>query len=262
MKTPCLVTLLYHSVYRTVDSNETYDVRVDAFEEHLRILKERNIRCIALEDLSNPEGDSVESGNRAILTFDDGRRDNHEVVFPMLAEQAVRAVFFVNPARIGKAGYMDWPQLAELDRHGMSVQSHGLTHRYLHLLPPKDLDLELLESKAAIEDRIGTRVEFLSVPGGFYSREVIESAWRQGYRGIFTSDPGVDRIDPPARNTLFHRYNVTRDTSSAEVEDLLSGKHGIRLRRQAMHTVKSGIKRALGTTAYHWIWTNLRKHSR
>jgi len=256
------VTLLYHSVYRTMDSGESYDIRSEVFEEHVRIIRKNDVRCIALEDLVNPEGRPEESRKQVILTFDDGRLDNHEIVFPILTEYAFRAFFFVNPDRVGTSGYMDWTHLADLDRHGMSIQSHGLTHRYLHLLPHRELELELKESKQAIEDRIGKQVDFLSVPGGFYSRGVMESAWSLGYRGMFTSDPGVDRIDRPVEETLFHRYNISRDTSHAEVAGLLLQKKGIRFRHQAEHVIKGGVRKALGTEAYHWLWTNLRKYAR
>jgi len=256
------VTLLYHSVYRTLDTGDSYDIRAEAFEDHVRIIRDKGVRCIPPEKIVNPEGRPEESGKHVILTFDDGRIDNHEVVFPILTEYDFHAFFFVNPDRVGTTGYMDWTHLADLDRHGMSIQSHGLTHRYLHLLPLRELELELEESKRAIEDRIGKQVDFLSVPGGFYSRGVMESAWSLGYRGMFTSDPGIDRIDRPAQATLFHRYNISRDTSRAEVAGLLSQKMGIRFRRQATHAIKRGVRKALGTEAYHWLWTNLRKYSR
>jgi len=262
MKVVTIVTLLYHSVYRALDSNESYDIRADVFEDHIRILRDRRAECIATEDLVNPEASREGSGHKVILTFDDGRRDNHEIVFPVLSRENLRAIFFVNPVRVGSTGFMDWQQLAELDRYGMSIQSHGLTHGYLHLLPPAQLEVELKDSKAMIEDRIGRRVEFLSVPGGVYSRAVVESAWSQGYRGIFTSDPGVDRFDPPVRSALFHRYNITRNTSPSEVADLLMQRVGIRFRIRAMHIVKGGVRKALGTAAYHRVWESLRKYAR
>jgi peptidoglycan/xylan/chitin deacetylase (PgdA/CDA1 family) len=262
MTPPSTATLLYHSVYRTLDTGDRYDIHAETFEDHVRIIREKGVHCIPPENIGNPEGRSVESGKQVILTFDDGRMDNHEIVFPILAEYAFRAFFFVNPDRVGTSGYMDWTHLADLDRHGMSIQSHGLSHRYLHLLPLRELERELKESKRAIEDRIGKQVDFLSVPGGFYSRDVTESAWSLGYRGMFTSDPGIDRIDRPVQATLFHRYNISRDTSRAEVADLLSQKIGIRFRHQAMHAVKGGARKVLGTEVYHRLWTNLRKYSR
>lgn len=257
-----IVTLLYHSVYGAEESRVNYDISSGAFEAHARRISEGGHACIGVHDLcvEDPLGTNREGG--VLVTFDDGRLDNYEVVSPILGRYEVRATFFVTPGKIGSSGYMSWWQLRELARHGMPIQSHGLTHRFLHTLSAGELDDELRVSKSEIEDRVGNRVEFLSLPGGFYSRRVLEAAWDNGYRGVFTSDPGIDRIDRPARRLMLRRYNITRSTSLEELSNILGRKAGTRLKYIACHRIKATARWALGSDAYYRVWSKLFKYLR
>ncbi len=257
-----VVTLLYHSIYRDADTKESYDLDALLFECHLQAVRGAGLEFIAANNLSEAGNEASNNGEKLLLTFDDGKQDHCEIVLPILATQSLRGTFFVNPGRIGMSGYLDWTQLREMDRSGMSIQSHGLTHRYLHKLPQTELARELRESKLEIEQRIGRRVEFLSVPGGFYSKAVLESAWEHGFRGVFTSDPGADRIECPVQSAVLRRYNVTRATTCAEIARLLRRNWAACAGRQLFHGFKTGVRRALGTSAYHWCWTRLKKFVR
>jgi peptidoglycan/xylan/chitin deacetylase (PgdA/CDA1 family) len=257
-----VVTLLYHSTYDDKDTNEFYDINVSLLKDHVKAVRRQGLECITATDLVESTKECTKCCDKLLLTFDDGKRDHYEFVVPILEEHSVRATFFVNPGRVGKAEYLDWSQLREMDQRGMSIQSHGLTHRHLHQLPAGEIDRELRESKSEIEQQIGRRVEFLSFPGGFYTKEVVASAWDYGFHGVFTSDPGFDRICRPVRSALLHRYNMTRFTTSEEVIRLLQREWSLRLRLQMLHGIKTGVRKVLGTSAYHWGWTKIRKFVR
>ena len=64
------------------------------------------------------------------MTFDDGLASNAWAA-GQLAERGDTADFFVNPSTVGTAGFLDWPTLRRMADAGMSIQSHGMHHRYL-----------------------------------------------------------------------------------------------------------------------------------
>src|SRR5207247_1644751 len=57
-----------------------------------------------------------------------------------------------------------WEQVREVAAAGVSVQSHGATHRTFSELSDEDICREVRESKAAIEAEVAGRVELLAYP--------------------------------------------------------------------------------------------------
>ena len=127
------------------------------------------------------------------LTFDDGDLSNWEQAFPQLCQRGLRADFFVNPARVGRAGYCSWPQLREMAAAGMSIQSHGMDHVYFTHLSRDALVQDLQRSRRHIEDALGQQVCLLAPPGGRCPPGLARVASECGYRGVLGSAPGTLR---------------------------------------------------------------------
>ena len=122
-----------------------------------------------------------------VLTFDDGQAADYEASFPLLLEAGARADFFVNTANIGRPGFLNWAQIAEMQRAGMSFQSHSHDHVDLSRLPARALQYQIRESRQRLEDGLGTAVEFLAAPYGLLDRRILDVAREQGYRAVCTS---------------------------------------------------------------------------
>jgi peptidoglycan/xylan/chitin deacetylase (PgdA/CDA1 family) len=121
------------------------------------------------------------------LTFDDGNCSDYEIAFSLLLEAGYPAVFFINTATVGTKGFLNWQQVAEMQRAGMSFQSHGHDHLYLSRLPLREIERQLRLSRAILADRLGVDVQFLAVPYGDLSSEVLQVAKTTGYRSVCTS---------------------------------------------------------------------------
>jgi peptidoglycan/xylan/chitin deacetylase (PgdA/CDA1 family) len=112
----------------------------------------------------------------ALLTFDDGYRSMRTVALPWLLRFGYPAVFFVptdfiggrntfDPAEPDEA-ICDWDDLCELERRGVSVQSHAASHRPFSELERVEQEEELRQSKSTLEARLGKRIEVFSYPYG------------------------------------------------------------------------------------------------
>jgi len=143
------------------------------------------------------------------LTFDDGWESDVTVSLPALAGLGVRGTFFVTTGTIGTPGFLSWPQVKMLADAGMELGSHTCSHPHLTRLAPDDLRRELRDSRQALEDRLGRRVDSLSVPHGSYNRRVLEAATTAGYEWVCVSRPGLNalplRRGRPIRRNAFHR---------------------------------------------------------
>lgn len=118
----------------------------------------------------------------------------------------------------GVDGPMDWPEVRALAEAGIEIGSHSVSHPILAQIgDDAQLERELVDSKAAIEARIGRPVVSLAYPvggPGAYSERVVGVARRAGYRFGFTYESGV--IDPQhmdlfrLRRLAVERY-ISRD---------------------------------------------------
>jgi peptidoglycan/xylan/chitin deacetylase (PgdA/CDA1 family) len=81
---------------------------------------------------------------------------------------------------------LSWSELAELSADGyVEIGSHTVTHAKLWQLADTELDKELRESKASIEDHTGRPCRFLAYPYGRADGRVIRAAERAGYEAAF-----------------------------------------------------------------------------
>jgi peptidoglycan/xylan/chitin deacetylase (PgdA/CDA1 family) len=161
----------------------------------------------------------------ALLTFDDGYRSMRTVALPWLLQFGYPALLFMPTDFVGGRNTFDpaepdealcnWADLLDLERRGISVQSHGASHRPFSGLTLAEQEEELRRSKATLEVGLGKRVEVFSYPYGddgvsshpyddddeaSYQvlRKVRETLERAGYRaaclygGGLTSMPAAD----------------------------------------------------------------------
>ena len=83
---------LYHQV------NPLSNINPELFEEHLKILKSKNMKTITLSEY----GMKKTPKNSVLITFDDGYYDNYKIVFPLLKKYNMKATIFLNTLYIGE----------------------------------------------------------------------------------------------------------------------------------------------------------------
>ena len=100
-----------------------------------------------------------------------------------------------------------------------------------------------------IENKIGKTVNFLSVPGGFYSKRVKQSAQTVGYLGVCTSYVGFNKIDKDFY--CLKRINIGGDITLSKFAFLLKGK-GV-LKKKIIQSLLYISKKVLGIKNYSLI---------
>lgn len=115
--------LYVFNYHRIGDANVTdFDPNVFScdertFREHVRLLKS-NFEIIgadALVDAVLPN--RARSERQALITFDDGYRDNFTSAFPILREEGATAIFFLPTALVGSPAVPWWDEIAWLLRN-------------------------------------------------------------------------------------------------------------------------------------------------
>jgi peptidoglycan/xylan/chitin deacetylase (PgdA/CDA1 family) len=162
-----------------------------------------------------------------VVTFDDGFMSNYQYGFPVLRALDMKATIFVTPdpdsANFRKYGRFDRPltaaQMREMSAAGISIQSHGMTHRYLTGLDDNTLRWELSESRRVLERTVGAPVRFLAVPSGAYDRTVRRAAAACGYEAVFCMLKGTNGLR--ANPFTLRRLVIARDDTSEDLRRLL-----------------------------------------
>jgi peptidoglycan/xylan/chitin deacetylase (PgdA/CDA1 family) len=253
--------LLYHTLYDKEKNRERYAISRREFEGHVRYLSENGFESVSLDAFFDMKHtDSVEK-RKIVITFDDGNESDYSIAFPILKKYGLKATFFVTVKRISQSKFMGWPQLVEMAENGMSIQSHGLTHAFLNHLGVEDLRNELLESKQGIQLKLGTEVKYLSLPGGFGSSLVLNIAKEVGYKGLCTSQPGLNPIN--SFGNMFRTFNrmvITKRTLTSNFENIANGKTRYIMICRIQNSLKSGVKNILGTRAYYAVWSRFFKY--
>jgi hypothetical protein len=101
---------------------------------------------------------------------------------------------------------------------------------------------------ARISEILGSKVTEASVPGGYYSREVGESAAAAGIETLFTSEP-TSKVSLLNGCRVMGRYVVQRGMSPEWSGGFASGRARQCLRQAALWKVKR-IAKSLGGARY------------
>ena len=228
--------LLYHQLIprdaphlvELTNQHRPYVVYDTAFAEQMAYLDQEGYTAISLDNfLAYQEGQTLLPEKPIILTFDDGFASNYHYAFPILKKYGMRATIFATPDRgcenFKKHAATDSPltnsQMREMSENGISIQSHGMTHRYLTELESDVVQWELIESKKVLETILEKPVEYLAIPSGAYNRAVRRLAKEAGYKAVFCMLKGSN--NKKSNRYALRRLVIGREVSINEFHSIL-----------------------------------------
>jgi peptidoglycan/xylan/chitin deacetylase (PgdA/CDA1 family) len=178
--------------------------RPEDFDRHLESIAQSGAGIGLLSDAARLRLPDV------ALTFDDGGA-SAQAVATSLERYGWKGHFFVTTSKIGAPGFLTPEALLELASAGHVIGSHCHTHpTYMGVLDRTSIDSEWNESRVRLGEILGDAPDIASVPGGFVTPKVIESAARAGYRILLTSEPRFPRRHAGALLVL-GRYSILVD---------------------------------------------------
>jgi peptidoglycan/xylan/chitin deacetylase (PgdA/CDA1 family) len=124
------------------------------------------------------------TGRYLAFSFDDGYRDNYDLVAPLLVEVGASACFFVSTGFIdcdevyrrhflrsvvGQSEDrhpMSWSMLRELAASGFEIGAHTIDHPNLASIERTEAERQVIEAAAEVERRIGSDCRWFAWPFG------------------------------------------------------------------------------------------------
>ena len=190
-KGPSRVVLLYHGVDKA---------HLPGFRKQMAYLVRK---CSVVKPSEIVTGNTEKTKTVVALTFYDALVSFLENGLPVLKEYGLPAAVFVPTGNLGRRPgwtmYDDGPdvdetvmseqQIAALDREGIEVSSHTVSHPALPDLDDAGLEGELVGSKRRLEEILGHEVSGISYPYGACDARVHQAAHKAGYKVGFTVEP-------------------------------------------------------------------------
>lgn len=221
------IIVMYHAVGRQWDS--PLSVSTQTLRFHLEQLEKR-FKVVPIDELGrkNPEYD-----RRVAITFDDGYKDFHDVVFPILSEYNIPATVFVSPTFLNDENWYtavkQHPALETLDDSDrafmnkfelrtvdesdiITVGNHTLTHPDMSNLSIEEAEYQIEEGRRQLEQILNHPVQVFSYPYGGYKSWVydrFEPLIGQSHEFAVTTRTGhLSSFDNPLR---FPRIEATEN---------------------------------------------------
>jgi hypothetical protein len=186
------------------------------------------------------------------VTFDDGHISNIEYAAPMLRARGLTGRFFITVGWTGnKRGYMGWPELRSLHEDGQLIGAHGWTHTLLTHCSERDLRTELSDARLTLEDKLGTSITTMSLPGGRYNRRILSSCEEAGYTQVYTSIPKVESVP---LGSLVGRLNIRGDMTIEWISGLFQEDSSALSNLLRQHRMKAATQAVLGDRLYERLW--------
>jgi peptidoglycan/xylan/chitin deacetylase (PgdA/CDA1 family) len=179
----------------------------------------------------------IATWHSAQISFDDGNASDTQIGLPALVERGLSAQFFLLAGRLGMPGSLTVADVRELAKCGMSIGTHGMSHRPWRGMDPATREAELIEARRRLEDAAGSPVTVAACPLGRYDRRLLSDLRRLGYQRVYTSDRHVARRD----SWLQPRFSVRRDDTLESLRTAVLSRPGPV--RQARLNVVGLVKR-------------------
>ena len=175
---PKVIVLAYHRVNESRDDESPYTVTRSQLDEQLDILG-RRFCVVGFSEVLDMAAGKRECSDSAVITFDDGYRDNYENAAPILEKHGMQACFFLTTNLVdglsaeegdgaGQWGFpgMTWKQAKSLHDRGFELGAHSRSHPCLPDIRIEEAAHEIVESRERMQDALEVPVQYFAYPGG------------------------------------------------------------------------------------------------
>jgi peptidoglycan/xylan/chitin deacetylase (PgdA/CDA1 family)/GT2 family glycosyltransferase len=185
--------LMYHAIGGDGDAPSRYIVPIRRFRRQVSWLRFLRYRVVTVAQLAEWRRDGVPPPRRCVaITFDDGYADNLELAAPVLRRARLRATLYLVA---GANDRNDWDDEGPLARRRIAPASafasdevfeigvHSMRHRRLIEMDPIELEGEVAQSKAVLEQELGRPMHTFAYPYGAVDEDARLAVERAGYLG-------------------------------------------------------------------------------
>ncbi len=179
----------------------------ESFEDQLSCFSKNDASIIPLEDTVAYINGYLNLKKQSFsLAFDTGYIELYTLCYPLLKQYGYPATFFIRPDTVGKTEeihgrrvqYMNWDQIRELEKGGMTIGMYGCKGRMLTNIPLEEIEREIIESKSIFEKELERKVVYYGVREGNPTKPMVSLFKRVGFNAVLCQAPTRKRTHPYA----------------------------------------------------------------
>jgi peptidoglycan/xylan/chitin deacetylase (PgdA/CDA1 family) len=207
-----IFVLSYHSI-----ANDDWRFSVDAavLKKQITFLK-KHFNIISLHTLQDyVAGKTTITKPSVVLTFDDGYKDILTMKDFFKKHNIKPALFILantkqpNWKELGsKRPFLTKREILSLHKAGWEIGCHSATHANLATLSDKELQVEIVTAKKALENDLGIKLDYFAYPRGKYNENVLHYVKKAKFKMALTMDDGF--IKPKIDMLTIPRVGVDR----------------------------------------------------
>ena len=184
-----IIVLMYHRFEE--NKYPSTNIKVNNFIEHLDLIKESRIKFINPDNFENALLNQ-KNEKKILLTIDDGFKSFYDNAWPILKEQEIPFILFVNTREVGTYGYMNWAQIKEISKEKfVHIGNHSFSHEYLVDTKDEEIIYDINRAMIDLKNNLGNNSPFFSYPFGEYSNNFKKIVKDFGFRYAFGQHSGV-----------------------------------------------------------------------
>jgi peptidoglycan/xylan/chitin deacetylase (PgdA/CDA1 family) len=195
------VILGYHGVGQQAIADDPFRLLLSPalFEAQLELLLRAGFRFVTLAELAQRLNGGGSPPGLAVVTFDDGMKNNLITALPILARLGLPATVYVavgfigghSPWLPGTGGEMlDEAEVDQLAQAGWEIGAHTMSHPDLSTMTYEACRAEMEQSRTALQRIAGTEVQTFAYPFGRYGPEAVAAARDCGFTAAVTIGSG------------------------------------------------------------------------
>jgi peptidoglycan/xylan/chitin deacetylase (PgdA/CDA1 family) len=201
------VVLQYQNISDDKDNFLDTWIYHESFEDQLSYFSKNDTSIIPLEDTVAYINGGLRLKKQSFsLTFDTGYIELYTLCYPLLKRYGFPATFFIRPDTVGKTEnlngrnvqYMNWKQIHELEKGGMTIGLYGCRGRVLSNTSLEEIEEEITKSKNIFERELERPFIYYGVREGNPTTEMVNLFKKEGITAVFCQTPTEQRTHPYA----------------------------------------------------------------
>ena len=184
-----IISIMYHRFEE--NKYPSTNIRMEDFKSHIKYIKDSNLTFISYEEfLENIN--QVNKTNKILLTIDDGFSSFYENAWPILKDEKIPFIIFVNTESVGSSGYMNWKQLKEISKFSFThIGNHSHTHDYLVDKTDEEIRKDIKKSIDILKEKLNNKTKIFAYPFGEYKNSYKKIVKDLGFNYAFGQHSGV-----------------------------------------------------------------------
>ena len=199
-----LVVLQYHHI-----SSETppiTSVSPEQFIAHMDLIAELKLQVVDLEQATRKVLASEPLPDNAVaISFDDAYFSIYEHALPELQKRGWPFTVFINTQAVDEKNklIMSWQQIQEMEKAGVALANHSVSHAHLTDIPEglsleQWLEQEIFQAQRRLQEKVPEVRKMLAYPYGEFTLEMAEALISKGYLAYGQQSGPIGAFSHPA----------------------------------------------------------------